>query len=229
VAAAVSLPTSLAEAALVSAMRYASSPASIGAVSAPVAALTEGFLGTTMMMTKLKVIAAVVTLGLVATSVGALAQSGPGPYQPPTQGGDDRLREVEQKLDRVLSALEGLARPATTYTVAEPKRAEPGAQTKSAGPFYRTEPGYTVSAPFKPDGYVTNPATGPVKQPDMANAFPRGPSPGVEQRLAELERRLTKLEKHVYDGTGSDTPRGKGAYIETDAPATKTADVPQKR
>ena len=221
--AAVTVPASLAEAALVSAMRYASDPVTIGAVSAPVAALTEGFLGTTMMMTKLKVVGAVLALGLLATSVGALAQS---PYPPGGMppGSADRLREVEQKLDRVLSALEGISQgPFATHPGAMRKAAEPAA-TKN-----ETQP---KMAPPTIDAGAPNYGGGGVQyQPDGAPGYlaPAGkdpfqtPSATIEKRLSELERRLSRLEQHVFAGGMSAAP--KTEFSRPFDAATKSADA----
>jgi RNA polymerase sigma factor (sigma-70 family) len=182
------LPSPLAKATLVSAMQYVSSPAPIGAVSAPVAALTEGFLRTTMMMTKLKAVASVAFLCLAASSVGVLAQvpRGNGPAdQPGRYNSEDRLRDVEHKLDRVLSALEGLTRPtAPGDPFMTPKRANPAHEGI----------GLYESVPAQATPSFVSPTHPPV---------------GMEQRLADLERRLADLERYVHRGSRGDAPQAK--------------------
>ncbi len=138
----VALPEGLLETTVNAAIQFAESPVAIGAVSAPVAALTEGVLRT-MLLTKLK-IAAVVVLGLATSGAVGLAQA---PKESAPASADDRLEKVEQKLDEVLRALEG--------NVA--KRGKTSSNTATT-----TSKAYTVPKTAKVYNYVTTTQTSPA-------------------------------------------------------------------
>jgi RNA polymerase sigma factor (sigma-70 family) len=117
------VPPALLETTVHAAIRFAAgNTAAAGAVSASVAALTEGVLKT-MFLTKLKMAAVVVVAGLVVTGLSVQAQQsdnhGAGPPGP------DRLDQLERKLDRVLQFLEGSehaqekTRPSAAPTIAK--------------------------------------------------------------------------------------------------------------
>jgi RNA polymerase sigma factor (sigma-70 family) len=136
---AASLAPTLVDRTVTVASAFAKSPAAIGIISAPVAALTQGVLKT-MMLTKIKLATAmVVALGLVGTGVG-VAQDLFVPAR--NEKDNDRLREVEQKLDRVLLALEN--RPADVATrPAPPVPSLPATVTKQAAPTAEAKPDRT--------------------------------------------------------------------------------------
>jgi RNA polymerase sigma factor (sigma-70 family) len=93
------------------AMRVAASSLASAVVSASVASLTEGVLKA-MLLAKLKgIVLGTGTLALVITGAVALAQSGPKSQGlPPSEA--DRAAALEKKLDRILDALDRLARSA---------------------------------------------------------------------------------------------------------------------
>ena len=91
-----------------------------GAVPASVEALAEGVIRT-MILTKSKFLAAaVMACGVAGSSVGVFAQQSAPPAQNTREA--DRLSQVEQKLDRVLQALEN---PERTPTATHAPRAVP--------------------------------------------------------------------------------------------------------
>lgn len=216
--------TELSEATITAAIGFAARPSAMGAVPARVAALTEGVLQA-MFLTKLK-LAAVATVALGVLAAGVVAQQPGAPNR--TGSDEDRLRQVEQKLDRVLDALENRA---GTPKYADPFTVNTGAATKKAEV---PNPGM---APPGPD-------TAPPGAEPKGVAFDRGGTfgitsetprtPGdrlarVERRLDDLERRIARLEQqHAASGgpgggAGIGTisvDRVSGTAVET-APAVK--------
>ncbi len=107
---AVVVPPTLADSTIQLATLVSSGTSLAGIVSTPVATLTEGVLKA-MLFAKMKsVFLGIATLALVTTGMGVLAQTGPGTGPAP----DDRLKAVEQKLDRLLEVLGGSNRRAPT-------------------------------------------------------------------------------------------------------------------
>ena len=109
---AVIVPPALAETTIRVAALAAAGSSTAGVVSASVATLTQGVLKA-MLLAKFKGIAlGLVTLTLVTTGMTAMAQIGgevgPGPGSP-----DDRIKAVEQKLDKLLEVLGGSGRAST--------------------------------------------------------------------------------------------------------------------
>jgi RNA polymerase sigma factor (sigma-70 family) len=205
------------------AARFAAGPAAVaaGAVPAAAAALAEGVL-TAMFMTKLKAVA-VVAAGLIALGAGALAQApskeGRDPFGPDAAPAPDRLREVEQKLDRLLRLFEGGQRP-------EGPRFRPPEANLDTLPEVPARPGRTAdpSQQFepKPDTVTDRPA--PRANAPVTGRPNRTPGPGavngtptsrawraealdeqigpvndrvsrLEQRIEQIERRLDRLER----------------------------------
>ena len=101
---AVILPPVLVDSTIRVATLVAAGSSLAGVVSTSVATLTEGVLKA-MLLAKLKfAFLGLVTLAVVSTSVGVLAQSGPASDRP---SDNDRLKAVEQKLDRLLEVMGG--------------------------------------------------------------------------------------------------------------------------
>jgi hypothetical protein len=195
-----------------------------GVVSTSVATLTEGVLKA-MLFAKLKMIVlGVVTVALVTTGVGVVAQS-PGPGTGPAGGvkaqdrpgpspDHDRLKAVEEKLDRLLEVLGGSSRsearygvpvpppppgapiaalPTPSYMVSgpslpSPAPAPPQPPTTAPAPAIAFTPGYSSNQP-----YIVNPAR------DHPATTPPGQSTSLEGRVASLEQRLSQLERRFGD------------------------------
>jgi hypothetical protein len=209
----------LAEATITAAIGFAARPSAAGAVSARVAALTEGVLKA-MFLTKLKLAAAAaVALGVVVAGVAAQQPGTPGR----TASDEDRLRQVEQKLDRVLQALENRAGTTTTAT-----------SSTSVDPFTRSEPPALAKKGAEPDYGVAEKAGAakvaaepyglnnvfPQEKGDKGVAAGRGAAGAtatstgrvhvdrlaqIEHRLDDLERRIARLEQqHAAASTSTD-------------------------
>ncbi|HEV3121230.1 MAG TPA: sigma-70 family RNA polymerase sigma factor [Isosphaeraceae bacterium] len=180
-------PRMLVEMTAAAAMRVvAGQTAAAGAISAPVAALTEGVLKA-MLMSKIKAaVMAAVTLGTLGVGVAMAQVAGPG-----FGGGGaepDRLREVERKLDRLLEAVEhsGLptAHAAHGFNVHAPADA---AKDKSD------------TAPPTHAFAKVAPATGASAGAATAIAGAADRLDRLEQRLHELEVRIAHIEARLID------------------------------
>lgn len=155
--AAMALPSRWVDATAESALKFAA--AGTGTASGPAAALAHGVIHA-MMMNKLK-LAAVATLGILATGAALMAQSDrPAREQP------DRMRSVEAKLDRLISVLE--------------RQAERGAAPRAEPELFDTPaPRLSRQAP--------RPATPRVE--DRGSVEDR--LARLEMRMEQLERRFT--------------------------------------
>jgi RNA polymerase sigma factor (sigma-70 family) len=194
-AAAVSL--TLAESTTQAAVQAAAGSSLAGLVSASVHSLTEEVLKA-MLFAKLKGIAlGIMTVGAIVTGA-VLAQqptptpattpAGPGGHYVTTRNSSDpdRLRAVEQKLDRILEALGGGRQAATS------------SYTKSAEPDLMPA-GSVATARFTPStSYSATPAATPAL---AAEPTTRAESTDrlltMERRLADVERRMSELERRL--------------------------------
>jgi RNA polymerase sigma factor (sigma-70 family) len=195
------VPTALTEATVQAALRFAAGPAAAaGTVSATVAALTEGVLKA-MLLTKLKLtLATALILGVAASGMGVLAQDPP----PPAALDGDRLRDLEQKLDRVLKAVEnpnratnsryrverdiGKARHLTQEEPVETDQASDVEGIVAARQFAST-----VSQPAPPPlAAVSQPPPPPHAALPDSDRLGR-----VERKLELLEARIEQLERRV--------------------------------
>ena len=124
---AVVLPPVLVDSTIRVATKVAAGSSLAAVVSTSVATLTEGVLKA-MLLAKLKfTFLGLVTLAVISTSVGVLAQDGPGPDRP---SDTDRLKAVERKLDRLLEAIGGQGRhPQTTNVQPNPALTPDGEAT----------------------------------------------------------------------------------------------------
>jgi RNA polymerase sigma factor (sigma-70 family) len=184
----------LAESTIEAAICFAAGPSTFGAIAAPVVALTEGVLRT-MSLTRWKIAtASLMALGLVATGAGVLAQSpSPEPRQRAANE-DDRLRGLEQKLDRLIEALDAPRRgesprdASQSYTTTRPP------ETRKAEPrhAYEERPyGVTKSAPAP-----TVAASSEWKSAiDEWVSQPEGRVARLERRFDRLEQRIARLEQ----------------------------------
>ena len=197
-----------------------------GVVPAAIEALVEGVIRT-MIVTKSKFLAAaLVACGVASSSLVGFSQT-PGTTPatasfepaPVVPGGGDRLSQVEQKLDRVLRALERQpdntslvppAPPAPTTAPPPPLPPRPGAVVKHLTPGGMTQPGgagkmtktvevqVEVPDPTKPGSRSTTTTTTITPQPLTETRIK-----SVEQKLERLEARIAAIEKKL----GSDAAR----------------------
>jgi len=211
---AVVVPPTLADSTIQLATLVSSGTSLAGIVSTPVATLTEGVLKA-MLFAKVKsVFLGIATLALVTTGMGVLAQTGPATGPAP----DDRLKAVEQKLDKLLEFLGGSNRPASTpaaSATAPPPDAPPvrmGSPDNVPTPSVdvptttprATAPNNSARGEAFRDPFV---ATGPARSQGRGRSGSRS-MPGQEQSLAgrvqtlesrldEFERRLGALERRL--------------------------------
>ncbi|HWE35442.1 MAG TPA: sigma-70 family RNA polymerase sigma factor [Isosphaeraceae bacterium] len=224
----------LSESTITAAIGFAARPASAGAASARVVALTEGVLKA-MLLTKWKV-AAVATVALGIAAAGVVAQQPGTPGRPASD--EDRLRQVEEKLDRVLRALENhgsAAAPAARQTTAVGLGGNPGVTVAPAdlnanpyGPGLGGKPRQT-GAPADPTATtIGNVATtgralngDTPKYADPVAAQPKGAPPRSGDRLARVERRLDDLERRIsrleQQHAASTVPAGAGTISDSGA------------
>jgi RNA polymerase sigma-70 factor (ECF subfamily) len=198
--AAVSL--ALAESTTRAAVQAAAGSSLAGLVSAPVYSLTEEVLKA-MLFAKLKGITlGVMTVGAIIT--GAVLAQVPTPTPKPaspegfttvttrTSSDPDRLRAVEQKLDRILEALGGARQTtASSYSISAAPNVPPAASVATAR--FTPQANYSVGA-----HYSLTPATTPAPAAAMiAHGESADRLLTMEQRLADVERRLRELERKL--------------------------------
>lgn len=175
-----------------------------GVVSTSVATLTEGVLKA-MLFAKLKlVVVGVVTVALVTTGVGVVAQQ-PGPAPHPDQ---DRLKAVEQKLDRLLEVLGGSSRTGAHYISVPTASAGAGIATAPAGSFSVSttqshatpQPAINAATPAiaATTSTVSASAGGPAGG-STSTTIAHGQSRSLEGRIAAVEQRLGILEQLFND------------------------------
>jgi RNA polymerase sigma factor (sigma-70 family) len=202
-ASAVIIPPALADSTIRVATLVAAGSSLTGVASTSVMTLTEGVLKA-MLLAKLRyAILGAAALALVSTSVGVLAQH-PDPNGPVSP---DRLKVLEQKLDRLLEVLGGPhARGLTTAPAADvtPRALAPGgipngasrASTISAAPA-TTAPAPAIARGFGSSSSSSSSATTTLARGDVIGRVDR-----LERKLNELERRFSDLERRI---TSSDT------------------------
>ncbi len=238
---AVVVPPTLAESTIQLASLVSTGTSLAGIVSTPVATLTEGVLKA-MLFAKVKsVFLGIATLALVTSGVGVLAQQGPGTRPGPAP--DDRLKAVEQKLDKLLEVLGGSNRPAPTAAAPALAPAAPitspvpptpigspdALPTPAPDPQPRI-PGYTYPSSSRP-GVAPSPrvAATPSRVQGRGRAGARS-IPGqpqslagrlqtVEQRLDDFERRLDALERRLQHVPGNEPVSGLPPTRSDSAPA----------
>ncbi len=200
-ASAVIIPPALADSTIRVATLVAAGSSLTGVASTSVMTLTEGVLKA-MLLAKLRyAILGAAALALVSTSVGVLAQH-PDPNGPVSP---DRLKVLEQKLDRLLEVLGG-PRGRTTDPTADvtPRALAPagipnGATrtlTKSAAPA-TTAPAPAIARGFGSSSSSSSSASTTLARGDVVGRVDR-----LERKLNELERRFSDLERRI---TSSDT------------------------
>jgi hypothetical protein len=171
-----------------------------------------------MLIAKLKsLVLGFTALAFIATGVTAMAQiGGPGAKT----SSDDRLKVVEQKLDKLLEVMGASAHPAP---IAAPAAA-PAPGLLPVPPLPPTPAGMPPSPPGTPvpapAGYA-GPGAGPPQMPGpIASGTPYAASPrrdvialadrvkALEHRLNEMERRLADMEKRIQPTGPGTSPTG---------------------
>jgi RNA polymerase sigma factor (sigma-70 family) len=222
---AVILPPVLVDSTIRVATLVAAGSSLAGVVSTSVATLSEGVLKA-MLLAKLKfAVLGLVTLAVVSTSVGVLAQDGPD-----RPSDNDRLKAVEHKLDRLLEVLGGSSRRTTSPDAPPTLETAPRIAdvTQPPAPAIAPLPPVPPAPPIAPSAdAIPSPGDGPTPSP---RALP-APKPGrsdlagrvglLERRLGELERRFSELERrinvsHAMPGTFPSIPssRAPGAGVD---------------
>jgi RNA polymerase sigma factor (sigma-70 family) len=206
---AVNVPPALIDSTIRVATKFAAGSSLAGAVSTSVSTLTEGVLKA-MLLAKLKVVVlGLVTVALVTTGVGVLAQDGPA--------NEDRLKSVERKLDRLLEVLGGSKNPyhATPPQAMTPVPSLPAAAAPIAPmpPHPPLPPGAVAgqaiaSYPAGAYGISVAPAVpppppgGPQAHTDSLDGRVRS----LEERISHLERRFAELERRISRSSDRPSP-----------------------
>jgi RNA polymerase sigma factor (sigma-70 family) len=167
-----------------------------GTVPAAILTLTEGVLHA-MAMTKWKMAAfALLASGLLAG--GALVSAQQSTELAPTRAEPDRLRVVEEKLDRLLKKFDDAGvriAPAPDSMTASVAGA--GATTdrdvKASAPAALNRQGRATTAP------VPNPMAAEPARHRLGYAYGAAGDTGLEQRVARLEDRLARVEHMLAD------------------------------
>jgi hypothetical protein len=214
---AVILPPVLIDSTIRGAALVAAGSSLAGVVSTSVATLTDGVMKA-MLLAKLKfAFLGLVTLAIVSTSVGVVAQTGPG-ARLDRPSDDDRLKSVEQKLDKLLEVLAGSShstRPAGSTAMApEPPTTPPIAAAAPMPP----PAGSGMMRNMMPTGMGMAPGMGGMRgmggmQGSIAGSFAGQPNLDtrvnrLEQRMGDLERRLVALEHRLTSATPNFGRRG---------------------
>jgi RNA polymerase sigma factor (sigma-70 family) len=192
-AAKASLPARLIEATIRAGIGYSAGDVAVGVVPASVAALTAGVLKA-MMIQKLKTLAmTTVAISLIGISVGRGQQSG-GTTQP-----QDRLGEMEKKLDRLLEVM-GQPASRTTTTTIDP--------FNKPGDVAITRPG---------------PATTPSETKDAFKVARSYASQDVD-RVTRLEQKVAAIDRQLADQNRrlQILERGSVGEVRTPGPASRT-------
>ncbi len=212
---ALTVPPSLVESTIRIATMVATRSSLAEVASTSVATLTEGVLKA-MLLSKLKLaFLGLVTVAIVTAGAGVVAQDAPSD--------NDRLRNLERKVDRLLEVLGRSGQrptspqPATAST-AEPAPAAPAAPVAPAVP---AAPAAIAPVPPPPRAHSTPSAAAPSPAPAALPVQPASPVTVVpartgqsgsvgrridslEQRLAKLEQRLAEVERRLGNaGVGS--------------------------
>jgi hypothetical protein len=207
-ACAVSVPPALVESTIRVAALVAAGSSAAGIVSSSVLTLTEGVLKA-MLLAKLKmVVLSVAAVAVFTTGVGVLAQD-PGSDQ-------DRLKNVERKLDRLLEMLGGSslrapvqalvpkAGSASSDATVQSRRAEEPATYPQGRASAIPSTASAVPVPARPD--PPEPPAPPAAPADpFTRVLARDARPeswaarivAVEKRLSDLERRIGDLERRL--------------------------------
>ena len=210
-----------------------------GVVSTSVATLTEGVIKA-MLLAKLKLVfLGLFTLAVVSTSVGVVAQTGTR-TSPDRLSDNDRLKSVEQKLDKLLELLGGSSHSTRaadpTFATPEPPAAPsavgaaPAPSPAPGGPTPGMMAGMMGSQMKQAMGGMSG-MGGPMIPGMMGSQMKKAMGGSIagqrplasrvdrlEQRLSDLERRLGALERRL---AATSPP--------TESPFSGQADLPRNR
>jgi RNA polymerase sigma factor (sigma-70 family) len=199
-AGAVIIPPTLVDSTIRVATLVAAGSSLTGVASTSVTTLTEGVLKA-MLLAKLRyAVLGVATLALVSTSVGVVAQTAPD--GPPAT---DRLKAVEQKLDRLLEVVGG-SRPSTFSHVPATSPSAPTATTLP--PTLPDVPATPAPAPAIAHGFgaptssSSSSGTATLARGDVVGRVDR-----LERKLNELERRFSNLERRISSSGSRPMPQ----------------------
>jgi RNA polymerase sigma factor (sigma-70 family) len=241
------LPPSLVDSTIRVATLVGTGSSLAGVASTSVITLTEGVLKA-MLLSKLKLaFLGLVTVALVTTGAGVAAQDGPSD--------NDRLQNLERKVDRLLEALGAQNRRGQSANPASESRPAPN-PTPRAGVPAPAAPITTPAPPAPPEPAqppVAPRATAPMpfgqnRPGAIVAAVPAPPSqvlpPGMapparashsnslaarvdtlEQRLASLERRLAELERRLSGQNSNRSPFQPSRNIPGELPSPR-AELP---
>jgi RNA polymerase sigma factor (sigma-70 family) len=235
---ALTVPTSLVDSTIRIVTMVATSSSLTGVASTSVVTLTEGVLKA-MLLSKLKLaFLGVMTVAILTTGAGVVAQDRPSD--------NDRLRNLERKVDRLLEVLGGSSRRTTTPepvldSTPKPTEPAPAAAAKPAAP---AAPAAIVAAPPPPAVPATpsiaaptptaaplpvaahiapilppqaaRPGMTPPTHPGQSNSINRRVDL-LEQRLARLEQRLAEFERRL-SGAGAGGVSAPSAGFVTEPP-----------
>ena len=200
---AVLLPPLLVDSVIHVATRVAARSSLTGVVSTSVATLSEGVLKA-MLIAKLKfAFFGLVALSVVSTSVGVVAQS---PADRPVDS--DRLKVVEQKLDRLLEVLGARhgrqpSPDAPSSVLPDPRTAaaapvpEPAAIPVAAPPAMAPAPPLPPTPAAAPSADVADWSRVNARASNMPPATSCVRGADLEKRVTALEQRLVSLESRV--------------------------------
>jgi RNA polymerase sigma-70 factor (ECF subfamily) len=224
---AVAVPPSLVDSTIRVATLVGTGSSLAGVASTSVITLTEGVLKA-MLLSKLKLaLLGLVTVALVTTGAGVVAQDRPSD--------NDRLKNLERKIDSLLEALGGQNRRAPFADHSSDSRPEPNPTPRALTPAPAAPmatpavpaPPQPTQPPAAPRAYAPRPfeqnrpgtaiaaIPAPPNQVTPPAMAPRGHSPQpnslaarvdtLEQRLASLERRFDEFERRL-SGQNSTLP-----------------------
>ena len=223
---AVTVSPSLSDSTIRVATMVATGSSLAGVAPSSVVTLTEGVLKA-MLLSKLKLaFVGLLSVAFVTTGAGVIAQDRPS--------GDDRLKNLERKVDRLLEVLGGSNRRTPSPDTAPDSRAVPAATTPALvatpaapaappaiaavprPPQPPATPRAPASSPFPtPSPAITNlppseqpqialPGMAPSAHPGQPNSLARRVD-SLEQRLAKLEQRMAEFERRL-NGVNSALP-----------------------
>ena len=189
---AVILPPLLVDSTIRVATLVAAGSSLAGVVSISVSTLTEGVLKA-MLLAKLKfAVLGLVTLAVVSTSVGVLAQTAPD-----RPADNDRLKAVERKLDKLLEVLGGSNRRTPSPDAPPSLDLAPRVADATQAP----PPALAPLPPVPPPPAVAGTVDSAAVRGRLWNgyALPEPSPKNVAGRLDLLERRLSELERRFSD------------------------------
>jgi RNA polymerase sigma factor (sigma-70 family) len=221
---AATVPLSLVDSTIRIATMVAANCSLTGVASTLVVTLTEGVLKA-MLLSKLKLaFLGLVTVTIITAGAGVVAQDRPSD--------NDRLKNLERKVDRLLEVLRGPSQRTLSPKLATAPTPEPNgtAPPVASTPALPTAPAAIAAVPRPPLAPAMPSAAAPSPAPAALPAQPAPPliatptRPGhsglldrrvdaLEQRLAKLERRLAEFERRSSSAGASNLPAPSGGLV----------------